>query len=147
MALFNLELDPKNFDQMIQDRNSRTVTHFFTRAAMCATVNSLSIPWSLSSLVFDQKAKTDCPKRVLFDGFLYAYFCNISVFYKLLSASFVKQGMNVADYVNFAFLNGNPNTKMRRNKTHAMKRGVYGKFMPSMKTIVPLEARKSVENK
>ena len=57
MALFNLRLDPKNFDQMIQDRNSRTVTHFITRAAMCATVNSLSTPRALSSLVFDQKAK------------------------------------------------------------------------------------------
>ena len=55
--------------------------------------------------------------------------------------------MNVADYVNFTFLNGNPNTEMRRNKTHAMKRGVYSRFMLSMKTIVPLEARKSVGKK
>ena len=55
--------------------------------------------------------------------------------------------MNVADYVNFTFLNGNPNTEMRRNKTHAMKRGVYSRFMLSMKTIVPLQARKSVGKK
>ena len=55
--------------------------------------------------------------------------------------------MNVEEYVNFAFLNGNPNTEMRRNKTHAMKRGVYGRFMPSIKTIVPPKARKSVGKK
>ena len=80
MALFNLELDPKNFDQMIQDRNARTVTHFITRAAMCATVNSLSTPALLSSLWFDQSKSADYPKRVLFVGFVYAYFCNVSVF-------------------------------------------------------------------
>ena len=72
MVLFNLKLYPKNFDQMIQDRNSRTVSHFITRAAMCATVNSLSTLRALSSLFFNEKAVTDSPKRVRFDGFRYA---------------------------------------------------------------------------
>ena len=58
--------------------------------------------------------------------------------------------MVVEEYINFAFLNGSPNTEMRRNKTHAMKRGVYGRFMPSIKTLVPTKQRKSAgkrENK
>ena len=84
MALFNLELDPPNFDQMIHDRNSRTVPQFITRAAMCATVNSLSTPWALSTLLFNETAATDSPKRVRFDGFRYAYFQNISVFLQIV---------------------------------------------------------------
>ena len=92
MALFNLELDPKNFDQMIQDRNSRTVSHFITRAAMCATVNSLSTPRALSSLLFNETANTDSPKRVRFDGFRYAYFQNISVFTNCFPLLFSSRG-------------------------------------------------------
>ena len=95
---------------------------------MCATVNSLSTSTSLSGLRFDKSQDVDEPKRVLLYGFLYAYFCNASILYTLLSASFKKHDKNIDDYVNFGILKGGPHTEMRRYKTHNTERGYMAKL-------------------
>ena len=74
----------RNFDQMLDDQNKRMVTHFITRAAMCATVNSLSTLSNVLKLWFNPKVDASELKRVLYDGFEYAYYQNVAVFYTVV---------------------------------------------------------------
>ena len=49
----------------------------------------------------------------------------------------------MAEYPSKSILNGSPHIEMRRDKTHAMKLGIYVKVMTSMQSIVPEKSTKS----
>ena len=143
MAILLDNQHPRNFDQMINDRNKRMVTHFITRTAMCATMNSLATPSRILRLWFKPKAEASKPKRSLNDGFEYAYFQNVAAFFTLLSASFEKLNMSMAQYASKSILNGLPHTEMRRDKTNNTKKGIFGKFTTAVQTAVPQKSIKT----
>ena len=53
MAILAENMHQRFFDQMLDNRNKRMVTHFITCAAMCVTVNSFAIPSTVLKLWFN----------------------------------------------------------------------------------------------
>ena len=49
----------------------------------------------------------------------------------------------MAEYTSNSILNGSPHTETRRDKTQDTKRGIYGKFITSMQSVMPTKSIKS----